>query len=110
MQAGGMRGVLVLQQQTGHRSNLTTAATWANVATAPRVRVRWMRSSGNEALQRSGELAEATHVVRCRYRSDITTKHRFQSDDGNTDYDILLVDNLQGLGRELEITLKQRSR
>lgn len=103
MRAGRLRHTLYLQSQASSYGN---PGTWSNVATNPLVRCDMKHSKATEPTGQSGERALSGLVVTMRYRSDVTTAHRF-SDGGTRFFDIVGVINKDERNRELVVNVEE---
>lgn len=105
MRAGNLRQSLYLQAQTSAYGN---PGAWSNVATNPLIRCSMTYGGTKETEGRSGERSDTALTIRMRYRSDITTSHRF-FDGGSRYFDITGIVNLDERNKELIISVDERA-
>ena len=106
MRAGRLRARVTIQERGLSRNELGEAlADWSTVATVP-ADVRM--ASGDERFVGGGDVEQAsiTHVVRMRYRSDVTPLERLLH--GERVLDIVSAVDPDGRRRELVLRCVER--
>lgn len=79
--------------------------TWSNLSTAPTVWAEELPVTGREYLAAGQEQGSAVTKFRIRYRSDLDIAMRITY--GSRIFDILHIENVEGLDRELVILCKE---
>lgn len=106
-QIGKMRHRITLKYKGSVSRDATGAEviTWTNLATAPTVWAEELPITGREFLAAGQEQAQATTKFRIRYRSDLTNSMRVTY--GSRVFDILHIENVAGLDRDLVLVVKE---
>lgn len=109
IRAGALRHVLNIQFPVIEYGN---AVGFANISGAYRLRCEFINgTTGKEKQGDSGTYDHNQHVIRCRYRADLTASHQLV-DPARPDqvFKIVHLDNVKRENREYLITLEQITR
>lgn len=103
MRAGTLRHVVEIQVATiTPNPDGQPIETWATAFTA---RCSFEQLSGRELVQAQQVVSDATHILRARYRPDISETNRLRFKGKN--FGVLDVDNVKSLNRELVVLCKE---
>lgn len=104
MRAGKYRHRVQIQKQTSARDEFNQQLdTWETLDT---VAAEIFGRDAREFRARSGEAAEATHLVKMRAYRGLTTTHRLLF--GARIFDITAVDDIEERGIEMHLICKER--
>lgn len=81
---------------------------YANIAIAPRVRAQKLTESASQRKAAAGLHGSDTITYRMRYRSDLTHDHIISADDARQ-LEVIGIENVGDLNRELLVTVRDRS-
>ena len=105
VRSGMLRHRVIIQTKSSTRNALGERLdSWTEVATV------WGNVrpvTGAEILRSDTEISTTDYLIRIRYRSDVTTSHRVQLEDGTT-LDIQRVIDVNGRKRETELSCVAR--
>ena len=105
MRSGQLNNKITIQENTGTKDSVgQIVESWTTLAT---VWARVRAIGGGETITTKLELATTDYLINIRYRTDITTLHRIQLENG-TILDVQRVADMDGRKRELELKCLER--